>query len=151
MAWANPNVPNLPDYILFVTDIMQISPLYLPADSPYLQWSLDRAQNLVLQTPCGGTEYTVAVYNCAGHILLVMATDQAGREFFEETRKKLGMLKFAAGVVASTSDQSTSTSLAVPDALKQLTIGDLDFMRSQYGRNYMSYSQDYGPTIWGLS
>jgi hypothetical protein len=151
MAWANPNAPNLPDYMLFVQLGMGIDPLYLPGDSPFLQWTLTKALALVIQAPCAaGNDYTLAVYNCAGHLLLETAQDQPGRDFFEKTRADLGLNKFAAGVVASTSDQSTSMSLATPDALKELTIGDLGFMRTLYGRAYLSFQQDFGG-IFGLS
>ena len=151
MAWANPNTPNLPDYTLFVQDAMGISVLYLPSNSPFLQWTLDKALALVIQIPCAsGADYTLAVYNCAGHLLLETAQDQPGRDYFNKTRCDLGLNKFAAGVVASTSDQSTSMSLATPDALKELTIGDLGFMRTLYGRAYLSFQQDFGG-LWGLS
>ena len=151
MAWANPNTPNLPDYTLFVQDAMGISVLYLPSNSPFLQWTLDKALALVIQIPCAsGADYTLAVYNCAGHLLLETAQDQPGRDYFEKTREKLGLLQFAAGVVVSTSDQSTSTAFATPDALKELTISDLGFMRTLYGRAYLAYNQDFGG-LWGLS
>jgi hypothetical protein len=151
MAWANPNTPNLPDYTLFVQDAMGISVLYLPSNSPFLQWTLDRALALVIQIPCAaGADYTLAVYNCAGHLLLETAQDQEGRDYFKTTRTDLGLNQFTAGVVASTSDQSTSMSLATPDALHQLTISDLGFMRTLYGRAYLSYNQDFGG-LWGLS
>ena len=151
MAWANPNAPNLPDYILFVQQAMAIDPLYLPSNSPFFQWTLTKALALTINVPCvAGNDYTLAVYNCGGHLLLETAQDQPGRDYFDKMREKLGLLKFAAGVVASASDQSTSTSLATPDALHQLTISDLGFMRTLYGRAFLAYNQDFGG-IWGLS
>jgi hypothetical protein len=151
MAWVNPNAPNLPDYILFVQQAMAIDPLYLPSNSPLFQWTLDKALALVIQVPCAASaDYTLAVYNCAGHLLLETAQDQPGRDYFNKTRADLGLNHFSAGVVASTSDQSTSTSLATSDALHQLTIGDLGFLRTLYGRAYLSYNQDFGG-LWGLS
>jgi hypothetical protein len=163
MTWANPNTPNLPDYILFVQKAMAIDPLYLPSNSPFFQWTFDKALALVIQIPyqrlrwapaehqgAAGADYTLAVYNCAGHLLLETAQDQPGRDYFNKTRADLGLNHFSAGVAASTSDQSTSTSLATPDALHQLTIGDLGFMRTLYGRAYLSFQQDFGG-IFGLS
>jgi len=154
MSWTNPNAPNLPDYILFVQDVMAISPLFLPADSPFLGYAFNRALGLVISMPCGGIDYTLAVYNCAGHIQIVTTPDRAGRTqeagSFTVMRQQFGLLKPSYGVVSSTYDNGTSTSLAVPDALAQLTIGDLGFMLTPWGRDYLSYAQDFGG-IWGLS
>ncbi len=151
MSWADPTTPNLPDYTLFVSGIMDIDPLYLPPESPFIQYALDRALALVICTPVNrGIEYTLAVYNCAGHIQIQITPDQDQRDYFKTQRKEYGLLRPSFGVVASTSDEATSTSLATPDALKQLTISDLGFMKTPWGREYLSYNQDFGG-IWGLS
>lgn len=139
----------MPDYTLFVSGVMDIDPLYLPPDSPFIGYALDRAIGLVISV-IGGIDYTLAVYNCAGHIQYQITPDQVGRDYFRVKRQEFGLLKPSFGVVQSTSDQSTSASLAVPDALQQLTIGDLGFMKTPWGREYLSYQQDFGG-IWGLS
>lgn len=150
MAWANPSAPNLPDFTLFVANNMGIATAVLPTDSPFIGYAFNRALALAINV-CGGIDYTLAVYNCAGHILVKTAPDQNGRADLATLREKLGLAKFAAGVVAATSDQSTATTLAVPEALSQLTIGDLDFLRTPWGRDYLAHAQDFGPSVWGLS
>lgn len=114
-----------------------------------LQGALDR---VILPPPCmAGIEYTLAVYNCAGHLLLTMIPPQPGQPQFPEIRHKLGLEVGNFGVVQSASDQATSTSLAVPDALKQLTLDDLGFTQTIYGRRYLGYNQDFGPNIFGIT
>lgn len=150
MTWANPNFPNLPDFILFGQDSMGIDPLYLPVNSPFYSYAFNRAMGLVNNVIGGGIDYTLAVYNCAGHILLQITPDQTGRDFFMNARKEYALMKPAVGVVASSSDNGTSESLAVPDSIRQLTLGDLQFMKTYWGRSYLEYNQDFGD-ICGLS
>ena len=156
MSWSNPDSPNLPDYALFVQNVMGIDPLYLPSTSPFLGYALDRAVALVVppgrlcRAPSGGVDYTLAVYNCAGHVQFKITPDQTGRDFFLCERRKFDLLKPSYGVVTSTSDDGTSVTLATPDALRNLTLGDLDFIKTPWGRDYLAYAQDFGG-IWGLS
>lgn len=153
MSWSNPNAPNLPDFVLFARNAMGVAPEYLPADSPFFGYAFNQALNLVLtgNGAIAGNDYTLAVYNCAGHILLRITPDQSGRTFFAEQVKKYGLDKLSAGMVASASDTGTASTIAVPEALKELTLGDLNFMKTPWGRAYLSYAQDYGPSVWGLS
>ena len=155
--FANPNAPNLPDFVLFIQGVMAINPLFLPSDSPFPGYALNRARALVIRVPvfvCAGIEYTLAVYNCAGAILVRTTPDQAMRSTepgsFTWLRNKYGLDKPSFGVVSSTSDEGTSVSLAVPDALKQLTLGDLQFLQTPWGREFLSYNQDFGG-VFGIS
>ena len=157
MTWANPNAPNLPDYVLFTQGVMGISTVYLPATSPFLGYAFIRAMQIVLNVPTSlaGIVYTLAVYNCAGHIQLTITPDQVvngvSYTFFQDQRRSQDLLKTVQGVVASTSDQASSSAFATPDGLAQLTIEDLGFMRTVWGREYLAYAQSFGPTVWGLS
>lgn len=154
--FTNPTAPNLTDYTLFVQNVMGIAPGYLPADSPFLGYALQRAMDLVINVPAGNAaiEYVLAVYNCAGHIQLMITPDQivngVSQKFFVKQRDDQDLLKRSDGVVSASSDESTSTTLATPDALRQLTIQDLGFMKTVWGREYLSFNQDFGG-IWGLS
>ena len=51
----------------------------------------------------------------------------------------------------ASSDVSTSQSLAQPTWAAGLTIGQLGMMRTPWGREYLSYAQSFGPTIWGVT
>jgi hypothetical protein len=133
---------------------MGISTVYLPADSPFLGYAFNRAMALVINV-LGGLDYTLAVYNCAGHIQLMITPDQVvdgtSYTFFTDYRKAKFLNEPVVGLVLSSSDDGTSVTNAVPDALKQLTIGGLGFMRTRWGLDYLAYVQDYGPRVWGLS
>jgi hypothetical protein len=153
MSYANPTCPNLPDFATFVASVMQVDPLYLPTPSTdALTAPFYRGLRLVIGAPCcDAYDYTSAVYNYAGHVLVATAIDQPGRTFFRDLRKSYGITGgFAAGVVQSTSDASDSTSLAVPDGLKNLTLSDLDLMKTPWGRAALAFNQDFGG-IWGIS
>lgn len=154
--WANPKSPNLPDYTLFVQNVMGIDIAYLPSNSPFLDYALTSALDIVQWVPTvSSRDYTFAVYNCAGHIQLKITPDQVvdgvQRQFFLGKRQEFRLLQQVNGTVNSSSDESTSVSNAVSWALTELTIQDLDFMRTPWGRWYLEYAQSYGPGIWGLS
>lgn len=123
------------------------------ADSPYLQWALDAAMGITLVPPAcmPSILYVMAVYNYGMHKLLKIGQDQSGQTFFSDQRKAFNLLSFKAGPVASSADQATSNTLATPDFLKGLTMGDLDLLLTPWGREYLDYSQAYGPSIVGIS
>ena len=156
MSWSNPNAPNQPDYTLYLQNNVGIAPAYLPPNSPFITYALNHALRLVLNVPAvAGVEYTLAVYNCAAHVQLLVTPDQnvggTPYRFFIEKRLEYDLLLPVVGLVASSSDEGTSVTNAVPDAMRQLSIGDLGFMKTPWGRMYLEYAQDYGPGIWGLS
>jgi hypothetical protein len=98
------------------------------------------------------------VYNCGGAILVNTAPDVPGnlstglpaQTYFADLRASFGLNKPSYGVVQSTSDAGTSTTLAVPDGLANLTIGDLQFIKTPWGREYLSYAADFGG-VFGLT
>lgn len=155
--WANPNAPNLPDYVLWIRNVVGIAPGWLPDGSPFFGYALDRALRLVLipGAALSGAEYTLAVYNCATHVQLKITPDQVvngvSYTYFAAKQAEFKLFALPAGLVTSSSDQGTSESNAVPDALQQLTLTDLDFIRTPWGREFLAYQQDYGPFVWGLS
>lgn len=154
--WTDPTTPNLVDYTAWIYDVVGISPSYLPSDSPFLGWALGRARDIVLCVNAGiaAREYVLAVYNCATHVQLKITPDQVvngvAYEYFLGKRQEFQLLHPLVGLVASSSDESTSVTNAVPDALKQLSLVDLDFMKTPWGREYLMWAEDFGG-IWGLS
>lgn len=126
------------------------------AGSPWPSYAFNQAMGLVLNLGCnGGVDLTLATYNCAGHIQIEITPDQPGRSgepgSFTKLRDTFFLLKESVGVVLSTSNGDSSTTIAVPDSLKQLTLTDLGFMKTPWGRRFLSFNQDYGPTVWALS
>lgn len=92
----------------------------------------------------------MAVYSAGVHLLFSEAPDAPGQTFFQAWRQATGVLSLTAGVSASQSDNGTSNSMAVPQGLANLSLSALDFAKSPYGRRYLAYAQQYGPTIVGL-
>lgn len=150
MPWDNPTSPNLPDFIEFVQNMVGVDPLYLPADSPFYGYALAQAQRFTIRA-LGGPGYTLAVYNAGAHILLTIAPDQTGRTWFRDQRATFGLNKpVSSGLVQSTGDDGTSVTLAVPDALRNLTLGDLMMFRTPWGQEALAYNQDFG-SVFGIS
>lgn len=152
--------PTLAGFQAFIADVMGINPIYLPTNSPAIGWAYTVALMVVnpdlalVGSPAGApvqtSMYAIAVYNLAGDNLINFAPDQDGREYFATLRKTMGISAFAAGVVTSASDSGTSDSLAVSEALHNLTIGQLQNLKTPWGRQYLAIAQSYG-TIWGVA
>lgn len=161
MPFATPTTPNLADFLLFLADSVQIPAAALPGSSPYPGYAFDQAVDLVLNPPTGiaGILYTLAVYNCATHLLLTITPDQPGQTFFADVRGNnnatippgLALNVPATGIVVSTSDETTSVTQAKPVWAEGLTIGQLGFLKTPWGRAYLDYQQSYGPSIVGLT
>jgi len=143
-AWANTN---------------GISFTILPQDSPFWGWAFNVAVDIVsprfLQVSCD--IYVLMVYNLAGSNLLNFAQDppdapqyKNGKPYFEYMREKYNILGPVSGVVQSAGDQGTSAGLEVPQALKDLTLADLQYLKDPFGRVYLQFAQRQG-SLWGLS
>jgi hypothetical protein len=121
--------------------------------SPYLAWAFIGALGVTLFPPSNMPPilYVMAVYNYGMHKLLKIGQDQPGQTFFTQQRATFKLLSFKAGPVGASADQATSQTLVTPDFLKGLTMGDLDLLLTPWGREYLDYSQQYGPNIVGVS
>jgi hypothetical protein len=173
MPFVNPTTPNLADFLTFLADTVQIPVAALPANSPYPGYALNQAIALVLN-PSGamfpgvtfppgagypGVMYSLACYNCATHLLFVITPDQDGQTYFKNARGNnsssdppgFGLNAPSTGLVVSSSDQGTSAGLAEPKWAKGLTVSQLGYYKTPWGREYLSWQQSYGPTIVGLS
>jgi len=140
----------------FVYSVMMIPELALPSGSPVINIAFQSAnlavnQMLVFGNNTDFSPITLATYNLGGSNLINYAQDQPGRTYFKDLRESLGINKFAPGVVSSTGDSGTSTSLLNPEFMKTLTLANLQQIKDPWGRAYLMIAQDYGPTIWGLS
>jgi hypothetical protein len=138
---------------------MGVSPDVLPEDSFWFAAAYDVAVDIVDPLFCqvSPTIYKLMVYNLAGSNLLNFAQDppeadpfKDGKPYFEYYRDKWNLNSPISGVVSSAADQGTATGLEVPDALKNMTLADLQYFQNPYGRQYLAFAQRQG-SLWGLS
>lgn len=153
-GFLTPNTPNIVDFEWFLRDSVQIPTSALPITSPWPTFALAQALEMV---PCGpgGVLYSLAVYNCATHVLFEITPDVAGQNYFAVKREGgangFGLVGPIAGIVAATSDESTSTTLSSPDWTKKITATQLEFFRTPWGRKYLGWIQNAGPNVVGLT
>jgi len=144
--------PTVAGFLIYIRQTMGIKAKDLPDGAPVITMAFTIAielVNLAIQQ-ASPLMYQQAVYGLAGDNLVTYAPDQNGCTFFEDLRKSLKILQFTAGVVSSSSDESTSQ-LEVIEAAKNFTLGNLQNLKTPWGRQYLSIAQSYGPTIWGLN
>lgn len=72
-------------------------------------------------------------------------------QFFAAARKSFQLNAMVAGPVESTGDQGTNTKLIAPDFFKNLTMEDLDLIKTPWGRRYLAFAMKAGPTVVGVS
>lgn len=155
--FVTPNTPNLPDFLTFLATSVQIPAAALPSGSAWPEYALSQALALAVP-PSGmtpGVMYSLAVYNGATHTLFVITPDQPGQSYFANARAGgaggYGLNTPSTGLVVEAHDESTGNSLAQPEWAADLTIDQLDYYKTPWGRTFMAWNQKYGPTIWGLT
>ncbi len=127
------------------------------AYSVYAAWSLNYALQVAITGPGIGSlpgfagQYVMAVYNLGLHHLLAIGQDQANQTYFASKRQAYNLNSLVAGPVLASGDQATSETLVVPEFFKNLTLSELDLIKTPFGRAYLGYAQMYGPTIVGVS
>jgi len=141
-------------FLNFIRTYAQIPTAALPDNSPYITDAYNAAIDVVNDyiASVSSTMYDNAVYNYGTDYLLNWAPDQSGQTYFADVRSKnnLNLTGFAAGVIESASDEGTSESLHVPESFDNLMIGDLQLLKTPYGRAYLAIAQKFGP-LWGLT
>jgi hypothetical protein len=151
-AWTDPNTPNLADFTSFIYNNVGVPVAALPLGSQWPGFAFTQTMAMVSFYPTvTPIEYVLAVYNCGAHILLRITPDQVGQTFFADARKTFKVLSPETGIIQSSSDEGTSNSFAVGQGMQNLTIGDLNFYTTPYGREYLAYAMDGGPGLWGLT
>jgi len=154
MPFVTPATPSLVDFKTFLAESVQIPVEALPVDSPWPGYAFDQAMIL---TPAAGVGvlYSLAVYNGATAILFMITPDQNGQTYFADARGNgptgFGLIVPSTGLIAASSDQGTSATLVPPRWADGLTVGQLEFYKTPWGRAYLSYLQSYGETIVGLT
>lgn len=154
--------PTLAGFTAWVRNVMGISAAVCPDNSDALTTAYAFALEIVNTTIAQASPmlYTGAVYNLGGDNLLNYAPDLPNAPviegsdppmaFFAYSRKQYNIAGFVGGVIQSAGDESTSQSMVVPEQFKQLTISDLQNLKTPYGRQYLAIAQRYG-TIWGVT
>jgi hypothetical protein len=145
-------VPSIQGYIDWIRTIMGVTADVLPDDSPYIQLSYDMATEWVniylnLASPL---LYTQCIYNLGGAMLVGIAQDIPPSTFWTDMRTSLGLNNFIPGFVNAANDEDTSAAVLVPVNLQNLTIADLQLLKTPWGRFYLSIAQSVG-SMWGLT
>jgi hypothetical protein len=144
------NEPTLEGYLEFLRNIVGLTTTVLPNNSYYIEWSYRMSVNLVwdvlrnIPSPPDQFLYEQAVYNLGADFLLGNAVDVSGQDFFAKYQQKYNLRAFVGGVIESASDETTSSSMVVPEAFNNLTIQNLQSLKTPYGRMYLSIVQSLG-------
>lgn len=142
--------------------VMAIPTTYLPNNSIYFTYAYNTSVAIVNQIFRNVPEpiYLQMVYNLGGANLITWAQDPTGAPpyktlppseevgYFNYWRQIYGLNTFTPGVVVQSSDVSTMTTLVVPESLKNLTIQDLQLVKTPWGRQYLGYAQAWNRP-WG--
>lgn len=156
-----PTAPTPAGFLDFIRTYMGIDAAKLPNNSPFIPFAYEIAlltTNLYFAAVVPAI-YTMMVYNLAADILVDTAQDQPGSPtygepalpYFANLRRSFNSNGFVAGVVSSTSDNGTSTSLVVAESLSGLTLSDLQNLKTPWGRQYLAWAQKWGTGLWGLT
>jgi|SRR5215469_223725 len=155
-----PGDPTFDGFTWFVDNIMAVPDNAVP-DSSWLQVAYDQSINLaywgfqtVPSQPTSPSIYAFAVYNLGCALLLQFAQDDPTADppetFWTDLRAKLGISSASYGMINSAADQGTSESMYIPDAIKGMTLMDLQLLKSPWGQMYLMLSGQWG-SIWGLT
>jgi uncharacterized protein YciU (UPF0263 family) len=149
--------PTLVGYLRWIRNIMDVPIEVLPNNSPYIEMSYDISLEIVnmyldIASPI---LYTQAVYNLGGDYLVNMAQDNPDlpppdNTYWADLRKAFGSNSFVPGLINATNDEDTSAALLTPLGLQNLTIMDLQTLKTPWGRVYMGIAQSVG-SMWGIS
>jgi hypothetical protein len=154
---ALPTQPTLLGYIDFIRNIMAIPDTILPDDSPYIELSYDIALeivNMYLYMASPGI-YTIAVYNLAADYLVNIAQDDPtlpppDNTYWTDLRNSMQINSFVPGLINASQDQATSAAIMTPLSLENITLADLQTLKTPWGRTYMGIAQSVG-SMWGLT
>ena len=143
--------PTIDGFTTFLRGTVGIDPLNLPDNAPVIADAFAVACAWVALPLAPLPIYALAVYNFGADYVINYAPDQPGRTFFKDTLIGYNISLFTPGVIASSSDDGTAQSRLNPEFMKHLTLGDLQQLKTPYGRAYINIAQQYGASIWGIS
>jgi len=153
MSLTDTGAPTLTGFQTFITEIMGIPATSLPPTSPVIGFAFAVALEtvLVIIQTVSPLSYNTAVYNLAADLLINYAPDTLETPtYFSGLREKFKIGNFSAGVITNASDEATSAGIEVIEGMKNLTLDQLQNLKTPYGRNYLGIAMKYG-TGWGMS
>lgn len=129
-----------------------INTTVMPVDDPGFSIALQLAMEWIpLVLNCvSPVIYTLTVYQWGVSSLVQFQQDQDGQNYFANLRAKFNEGDFVPGVISSTSDEATSTTLTVGQSLSDLGITELQLVKDPFGRLAVATLLNLG-TLWGLS
>jgi len=92
----------------------------------------------------------LAVYNLATDRLINYGQDIQNQTYFQDERAKLRIFDARIGVPSSVNDNGTAVGVLNPEFLKNVTLADLQYLKTPFGRAYIEIAQTVG-TVWGVS
>jgi hypothetical protein len=136
---------------------MQVPETVLPNNSPYIEISYDLALEIVNMYILFASPivYTQCVYNLGADYLVQMAQDNPNlppplNTYWADLRDSLGINSFLPGLVNTAEDQGTSAGLQLLASMENLTIADLQQLKTPWGRVYLGLAQSVG-SMWGIT
>ena len=149
--------PTQAGFTQFLRDQVQIPSSVLPDDSIWITYAYNAALEIVYQPlDCvSPTMYMLAVYNLGADNVINWTPNNPtlpapNNTYFSDTRKQFSINTYKAGVIQSSSDESTSEAMVVPDFYKDMQLSNMQNLLTPYGRAYLGIAQRLG-TLWGLS
>jgi hypothetical protein len=149
--------PTITGYINWIRTIMGVPIEALPDDSPYIPLSYNVSLSFVNEyLYCASSMlYTLAVYNLGGDTLCNITQDDPTapppyNTYWADLRSSMQINSFTPGLINAANDEDTSAAIMTPANLQNLTLGDMQSLKTPWGRFYLSIAQSVG-TLWGLS
>jgi len=156
MSGVKQYAPTLAGFLAWVRSNMQINTTDLPDNSPYIGYAFNVAMEIVspLNVVASPLIYMLMVYNLGGDNLINYTPDSGlgnpPSTFFSDYRSANNINNFVPGVISFASDEGTSSTTTVTDQLKDLTIANLQQLKTPWGITYLSFQQRTG-LIWGVT
>lgn len=145
--------PILAGFIRFIRAGMGVPESAIADDDPAIGCCFDSALELMprhIGLELLPVVWANTVYNLAASLLLNYANDTPPSTYFADQRKKFGIGNYIAGITSSASDQGTSGSVTISNALNNLTLADLMMMQDPFGRAALAVLMELGP-LWGYT
>jgi hypothetical protein len=151
-----PGDPTFDGFKAWVQAVMGVPNVSLPDDTT-LQIAYDQAINLAYlgfqSIPSQSTSLTIyaqAVYNLGGAMLVEFAVDNPNSSYWQDLRNRMGIYNFTGGLTNSAYDQGTGEGMYILPIFSGLTLGNLQLLKTPWGRAYLALAGQWG-TIWGLT